>query len=127
MNLSTRSYVGTDSNVQIAGFTLGGEAPKTVLIRAAGPALNAVAGLQGYLADPVLELHEQGTATLMAMNDNWDPALAATARRVGAFDFNAGSKDSAVVVTLIPGSYSVIVRGKGGGTGTALVEVYDAD
>jgi hypothetical protein len=127
MNISTRSFVGTDSNVQIAGFTIAGGAPKRVLIRAAGPALNVVAGLNGYLVDPVLELHEQGTSTLMATNDNWDATLSATFSRVGAFGWTDGSKDAALVTTLLPGSYSVIVKGSGGGTGTALVEVYDAD
>jgi hypothetical protein len=125
-NISTRSYVGTDSQVQIAGFTIAGSAPKRVLIRAAGPALNAVAGLSGYLPDPSLELHEQATGTIVATNDNWDAALAATFSRVGAFGWPAGSKDAALVMTLIPGAYSVIVKGTGG-NGIAIVEVYDAD
>ncbi len=127
MNISTRSFVGTDTNVQIAGFTITGSAPKTVLIRASGPALNVLAGLQGYLADPVVELHEQGTTTLIATNDNWDASLSPTFTRVGAFGWTSGSKDAALVATLLPGAYSVIVKGNGGGTGTALVEVYDAD
>ena len=43
---------------------------------------------------------------------------------MGAFALTAGSGDSAMVVTLPPGSYTAIVSGAGGTTGTALAEVY---
>jgi hypothetical protein len=127
MNISTRSYVGTDSDVQIAGFVIVGTAPKHVLIRAAGPALQAITGADGCLADPTLELHAQDTTIVLATNDNWDESLTATANRLGAFAWTAGSKDAALDATLIPGVYTVVVRGANGGKGTALVEVYDAD
>src|SRR5207237_5683074 len=35
--------------------------------------------------------------------------------------------ESAILQTLAPGAYTAIVRGKNGGTGVGLVEVYDAD
>ena len=37
----------------------------------------------------------------------------------------AGSRDAALVATLVPGNYSVQVSGVGGTTGIALVEVYE--
>jgi hypothetical protein len=43
----------------------------------------------------------------------------------GAFALTAGSKDAAIVITLNPGNYSVIVTGAGGTTGAAMVEVYE--
>ena len=43
---------------------------------------------------------------------------------VGAFSLDAGSKSSALLVTLEPGIYSVVVDGNGG-EGVALVEVYE--
>jgi hypothetical protein len=46
---------------------------------------------------------------------------------VGAFPLNANSKDSALVLQLNPGAYTVQVTGGGGTTGAVLVEVYDAD
>jgi hypothetical protein len=39
----------------------------------------------------------------------------------------SNDNESAIVVTLNPGFYTAIVRGSNGGTGIALVEVYDLD
>jgi len=67
----------------------------------------------------------------MASNSGWggDPAIISTAASVGAFTWNdASSADSALLVTLPPGAYTVQVAGAAGtatDTGIALVEVYD--
>ena len=42
----------------------------------------------------------------------------------GAFPLAADSKDSAILVTLLPGQYSAVVSGVGAATGAGLVEVY---
>ena len=47
------------------------------------------------------------------------------ATAVGAFALDAGSKDAALLTTLAPGSYTVQVKGADGGTGEALVEIYE--
>jgi hypothetical protein len=127
VNISTRSLVGTDDKVQIAGFVIGGTSPKSVLIRASGPALNVSFGLSGYLADPLIELHHSATGDTIASNDNWAASLAPTFTAVGAFPWTTGSNDAALLTSLNPGAYTVIVKGKNNGTGVALVEVYDAD
>jgi hypothetical protein len=44
---------------------------------------------------------------------------------VGAFALATQSRDAAVLATLPPGSYTVQVSGASGGTGVALVEVYE--
>jgi len=44
---------------------------------------------------------------------------------VGAFSLAAGSADSALILTLPPGNYTVQVAGDGGTTGIALVEIYE--
>ncbi len=129
VNLSTRGQVGSGDNALIGGFVLGGTQPRRVLIRAIGPSL-ARFDLTGVLADPVLTLF-RGSA-MIAQNDDWEisrsgPAIAATAQRVGAFALNAASLDAAVLVTLAPGPYTVILAGADGGSGIALVEVYDAN
>jgi hypothetical protein len=36
----------------------------------------------------------------------------------------AGSKDAVMLVSLPAGSYSAVVSGVGGGTGTVIVELY---
>ena len=131
VNLSVRGFVGVGNSVQIAGFTISGGANKTVLIRASGPVL-AQFGVTGILEDPAVELVDSANRAVAA-NDNWtdDPAKATAisnaALRAGAFAWPRGSKDAALLVTLPPGSYTVVVRGVGNTSGVALVEVYDAD
>jgi glucuronoarabinoxylan endo-1,4-beta-xylanase len=125
VNLSARSWVGAGNAVQIAGFVIGGSTAKSVVIRASGPALERTAGLTGVLADPIIDLRNQASGAVVASADDWDAALAPHFATVGAFAWEPGSKDAAIVTTLDPGSYTVVVRGRDGGTGIALVEVYE--
>ena len=125
VNVSARTQVGTGGNLLIAGFVIGGTAPKTVLIRAAGPEL-AVFGIQGALLDPKLQLFSG--ATMIQENDDWggDPQLTTVGTAVGAFAFsNPASKDALLLVTLAPGSYTAQVSGANNSIGIALVEVYE--
>lgn len=127
INVSARTAVGTGEGTLIVGFTIGGSTSKTVLIRATGPGL-ATFGVSGTLADPVLTLIPQGSSTPIATNDNWggDPHIVAAAASVGAFPLTDGSsKDAALLITLPPGGYTAQVTGADGGTGVALVEVYE--
>ncbi len=131
LNVSTRAFVGTGEQVLIGGFVVSGTTPKKMLIRAAGPALAAL-GATGVLADPALDLYTGPTPIFS--NDNW-PAqtvsgitaadISNAATQAGAFPFASGSADSALLVTLVPGNYTAVVRGAGGATGTALVEAYE--
>ncbi len=122
INISARNQVGTGSDVMIAGFTIAGTGPKTVLIRAVGPTL-AQFGVPGTLVDPKLEVYSGSTK--INENDNWGASLAPTFGAVGAFGLTAGSKDAALLVTLQPGGYTVQVSGADGGTGEAIVEIYE--
>ncbi len=130
LNLSTRGFAGTDANTLIPGFVILGSNPKRLLIRAAGPALAAF-GVTGTISDPQIAVVSNGLQVLT--NDNWSAdttnaaAVRAAAAASGAFAFAEGSKDAAVVVTLPPGSGSILVTGVGGATGEAIVEVYDQD
>jgi hypothetical protein len=130
-NISTRGVVGTGDGILITGFVIAGTTNKTVIIRAAGPALTGY-GVPGALVDPSLEIVRQSTGAIVATNDNWETgnnvaALNAQFQRLGAFAFASGSKDAAVMATLPPGVYSAKLSGVGGTTGVALVEAYDAD
>jgi hypothetical protein len=58
-------------------------------------------------------------------NDNWSPTLASTFSAVGAFSLPAGSRDAALLMTLASGAYSVQVKGADGGSGEAVVEIYE--
>ncbi|MBI4622734.1 MAG: immunoglobulin domain-containing protein [Verrucomicrobia bacterium] len=124
VNVSARNQVGTGDNILIFGFFIDGKGAKNLLIRAIGPRL-ADLGVTGVLADPKFEVFRAGTAAAIAGNDNWDPSLTATFNAVGAFGLTAGSRDAALVTPLTPGSYTVQVSGVNGGTGEALVEIYE--
>jgi hypothetical protein len=129
-NISTRGFVETNDNVMIGGLIVGGnnaDGKATVLIRALGPSL-ASSGLQGALPDPILELHDGNGATI-ATNDNWkvnDQTQQSQESAVKATAISpANDLESAIVTTLSPGPYTAVVSGKNGGTGVALVEVYN--
>ena len=122
VNLSTRSMVKTADAVQIAGFIISGTAPQKVLIRASGPALTQY-GVSNVLADPVLEIHDATQATI-ATNDDWDSGLQASFQQLNINNWQLGSKDAAISLTLNPGAYTAVVSGKNGGMGNALVEVF---
>ncbi len=123
VNIATRAQVGGAAGTPISGFFVGGTGTKRMLVRAVGPTL-ATFGVTGALADPSLAL-VSGSATI-ASNDNWVAGDAPTFTATGAFAFNAGSRDAAIVSSLAPGAYSAVV-GAGAGSGVALLEVYDAD
>jgi hypothetical protein len=127
VNFSSRVWVGDpagNGGVLITGFVIGGTAPKQFLLRAIGPSL-ATYGIRGALPNPSLRLFDARGRLLME-NDDWSGAdLAAAMARVGAFALPNGSKDSALLVTLDPGLYTMQVVGNGG-QGVALAEIYDA-
>jgi uncharacterized protein (DUF1800 family) len=121
VNLSTRGQAGAGNNVMICGFVITGSAPKTVLLRAVGPGLSSV--LSNSLANPALMLY-RGPAVI-ATNDDWLAADAATMQSVGATPLASSSADSALVRTLDPGVYSAIVTGSATTNNLALVEIYE--
>jgi hypothetical protein len=114
----------------IGGFIVQGTEPKRVIIRAIGCELIPF-GVPNVLGDPTLELHNVAGA-LIASNNNWQTTIIGgiiTADQVSAIQ-NSGhaptdASESAIIATLPPGNYTVIVRGINSSTGNALVEVYD--
>jgi uncharacterized protein (DUF1800 family) len=130
MNLSTRALVGNGVNTFFSGLVVApGGGARRVLVRAAGPALGAL-GVAGALTDPSLAiLDSAGRQIANGSNNDWETAgaaaLTAAFGQAGAFPFAAGSRDSALVIDLMPGNYTIQVNGVAGAIGTALVEVYD--
>lgn len=105
-----------------------------MLLRGVGPTLGAAPfSLPGVAADPQLTLFSG--QTVIATNNDWGTPvgtssanaaqLSAAFTQVGAFALLPGSKDAAVLATLSPGSYTVIVTSAAGASGTVLVEVYE--
>ena len=104
----------------LAAFIITGTQPKEVILRAIGPSLP----LSGTLADPYLELHDS-TGAIIASNDNWRSTQEQAIIATGVAPAN--DAESAIVMTLDPGTYTAIVRGANGGTGIGLIEAYDLD
>jgi uncharacterized repeat protein (TIGR01451 family) len=150
VNISTRARVLTGDSVMIGGFWIaGGTGSKTVLMRARGPSLGAAPFTNDprfVLANPTVELYSGGT--VIAQNDQWDQQTGCTpngpltacgdtnqiiATGLDPCQPNPGEtvappncgSESALLVTLSPGGYTMIVRGAGGGTGLGLVEIFE--
>ena len=124
-NLSTRARVTAD-NPLLTGFAITGTGDRTVLVRAVGPGLTDF-GVTGALEAPLLRLYD-ATGNVLVENTGWAgaPALTQAAAISGAFPLATGHADSAVLVSLAPGNYSIQVldsRSKNGGV--ALAEIYD--
>jgi hypothetical protein len=119
-NISTRGLVGTGENVMVGGLILLGSDPARILFRAIGPSLVG-AGIESPLADPHLELFDaQGTR--IALNNNWKDSQQADIQATGAAPTD--DAESAILSDLTPGSYTAVITGVNGGTGTALIEAY---
>jgi Matrixin/Putative Ig domain len=125
-NISTRGRVETGDNVMIGGFIVGGADPgpaytTQVVIRAIGPSLGSK-GIVGPLADPTLDLYDPW-GVVVASNDDWRSTQEAEIIASGLAP--SDDREAAISTSLLWGSYTAIVRGKGNATGVALVEVYD--
>jgi YVTN family beta-propeller protein len=124
-NISSRAFVGDGASAMIAGFVISGSTAETVLIRVSGPALVPL-GVTSTLLYPNVLVYD-GSGNLIASNANWggSPEVAAAAARVGAFPWSdPTSSDSAVLLTLPPGSYTAEVNPTAFPYGNALIEVY---
>lgn len=122
LNVSTRGDVMGGDNVLVGGFIVTGSDSKDLVFRALGPSLTD-GGVAGALSDPVLSLYDS-TGALVATNDDFasDPGMGEITAQ-GLAPSNAA--EAATVQRLAPGAYTVVVSGKAGATGVALVEVYD--
>jgi len=119
LNFSGRAQVVNGQDVVIAGFTIQSTATTTkqVLLRGMGPSY----GLS--LADPTITLY--GPNGVIYSNNNWkdDPGQQSA---IAATGFQPGNDlESAILLPLGPGSYTVVLGANNGGTGIGLVELWD--
>ena len=124
-NLSTRARVAAD-NPLLTGFAISGTGDRTVLVRAVGPGLTGF-GVTGVLEAPLLRLYD-ATGNILVENAGWAgaPALTQAAAISGAFPLATGHADSAVLVSLAPGNYSIqVLDSRSTNGGVALAEIYD--
>jgi len=119
-NISTRGPVQTGDNVLIGGVIIGGNVNKRIVVRGIGPSLT---GVTNPLQDPTIEIYQGNTK--IGSNDNWKDTDQANIVATGL----APTRDaeSALIITLAPGQYTTVLRGKNDTTGNAVVEAYDLD
>ena len=114
------------NGILTAGFVIGGSTAVDVLIRVAGPSLSTF-NVTSAMADPKLSVYDSKSNELgycVAWAGN--PTVQSAISQVGAFNFtNSGTADTAVVLNLQPGSYTVQATSVSGATGKALIEVYE--
>ena len=123
VNIATRLQVQTGDNALIAGFIITGNVAKNVLIRGIGPSL-AHFGIAGALQDPTIELHYP-SGGMANSNNNWKDSQQTAIQATGLAP--SDNRESALLITLAPGAWTVVMRGIGTTTGVGLVEVYDLE
>ena len=116
------------NGILIAGLVIGGNGPKTVLVRGVGPALSefGVAGASRRSRDHGLFGHSRHSQQLQ-LGDRLKHRGADHRGGGGgrSVPLPSGSKDAALLLTLNPGPYTVEVTSASNANGVALIEVYD--
>ncbi len=122
LNISTRTSVGTDQDQMIAGLIVGGTTAEAVVVRGLGPSLSS-SSITNPLPNPTLTIYDS-SGIVIGQNDNWQDDPGATGvQAVGLAPTNP--LESAILLTLPPGTYTAVLSDVNGATGVALVEVYN--
>jgi hypothetical protein len=122
INIATRGQVLTGNDVMIGGFIIQGNGPQTVVVTGTGPSL-AAAGITNPLQNPTLTLVRSSDGATIGTNDNWQSA--SNAAQIQAAGFAPSNPlESAIMMTLQPGAYTVLMSGAGGGVGIGIIAVY---
>jgi kumamolisin len=132
INLSTLAVAGSGSQLLTVGFFTGGAGTtgsQSLLVQALGPAMSTL-GVPGAMPDPWLNV--LSNQTIIGSNAGWgmplSNQLAVIAADVVTYATalsDPTSKDSAIVVPLAPGGYTVQVSSASGVTGRTLASLYD--
>jgi len=125
LNISGRVFTQPGDKAGIGGFIVKGSSFKRVIVRALGPSLR-VGGqpVLGAVQDPILELHDSNGTIIV--NDNWRSSPQATQISQSGLA-PSDDRESAILVTISAGNFTGIVRDAAGGSGIALIEIYDLD
>ena len=107
----------------IAGFIITGTAPKQLLFRGIGPSLAALGSCRRVSQPDARSAPARRHAHPRERQLERRPS--AGSRDPGHWHSTQNNLEAAIIETLDPGSYTVILRGMGMTTGVGLVEVYD--
>jgi arabinan endo-1,5-alpha-L-arabinosidase len=138
INLSTRGIVASGEDALIAGFVITGPSDKKLVITGWGLNLRRF-GLTGEIGRPHLALTQRvnNVDVTLAENSDWQKAgaeLPSLLTQNGGQQLTASTDpahgDAALVVTVHPGAYTVVVTPDAASASTdgiGLVEIYDTD
>jgi hypothetical protein len=119
VTLSTRAQAEDIRQIITTSFVIGGTDRTTVLVRALGSSL----GLSPYLKSPTIQVQDSNGRTVAA-NDDWKALQQAQIQATGLAP--TSDEESAVLVTIPPGSYTATLRGEvKGNTGVAKFDIHD--
>jgi len=132
VNLSTLAIAG-GGQILTVGFYNGGAnttGSQTLFIQGLGPVLSTL-GVTGVMPDPQLNIFNSGQ-NIIDSNAGWGSPMsnqtAVTAADAATYATpltNPSSKDSATVVNLAPGGYTVEINSASGATGWTQAALYD--
>lgn len=124
-NLSTRGLVGQGDDVMIGGFVIPEGPAMSLYLRGLGPSLKS-SGISNTISDPSLRLVRTGVAEpLEIVNDDWVDSGESQAIASSGLP-PPEDAESALWVTLPPGSYTAILRNEGEEPmAVGMVEIYD--
>ena len=124
-NVSNRGLTGAGERTLITGLIIKGGEPRNVIVRALGPSLSAN-GIQQAAGNPKLVVHREGTPLME--NADWKEDSRAE-ELVEKYPTLAPSneKEAALLLTLLPGSYTLQGINEDGTEGIVLLEAYDVD
>ncbi|HVF71662.1 MAG TPA: hypothetical protein VM940_08640 [Chthoniobacterales bacterium] len=105
----------------IGGFIITGSDAKRVIIRGIGPSLSKF-GVPDAVSDPLLRLFGPN-GTPIAVNDNWQDTQQPEVEASGIAPEDL--RESSIVATLAPATYTASLDGMNGASGVGLVEIYD--
>jgi len=124
-NVSNRGLTGAGEKTLITGLIIKGGEPRNVIVRALGPSLSSN-GIQQVAGNPKLVVHREGKP--MTENSDWKEDARAD-ELVQKYPTLAPSsdKEAALLLTLLPGSYTLQGSNEDGTEGVVLLEAYDVD
>ncbi|MEY2521399.1 MAG: hypothetical protein QOF24_3158 [Verrucomicrobiota bacterium] len=124
-NVSNRGITGAGEKTLITGFIVNGGQPRNVVVRALGPSLSA-SGLQQVAANPKIDVYRGSTR--IATNADWktDTRASSLAQNYPSLA-PSNDKEAALLLTLLPGAYTLQGINEPGTEGIMLLEVYDVD
>lgn len=125
-NISLLTRLSAEDSRVIGGFSMSGDVPRRLLVRAVGPELSRF-GVTGTQQDPVLELYGSDGTRIAVVDDApvETPRLAELSARTGAFPLAVATKSSAYLVWVAPGTYTAHIKSASSAPGVVLLEIYE--